>query len=71
MKIDRKTWLAAGICGAMVGLIPMIIFMTILKDGFDFDILSGLRPMFLGLLFGSFGGAYVYHRMTFARNNKQ
>ena len=68
MKIDRNIWIAAGIAGAMVAFIPLIIVLTTLKDGLGFDVLSGLRPMFLGLLFGGWGGAFAYHKMTFGGN---
>ena len=68
MKINRNAWIAAGIAGALVGFIPLMLVLTVLKDGLGFEVLLGLRPMFFGLLFGGWGGAFAYHKMTFGGN---
>ena len=51
----------------MAAFIPMlVVFLVFLK--LEFAIFDGFGAILLGLLCGSFGGAYVYHRMTFGGN---
>ena len=68
MKIKKDIWFWAGVAGGFFGAFPLVLIWAILNEGFGIELHTIINELVLGLLFGGWGGAYVYHRMTFGGN---